>query len=71
MDPQAAWDEMQAAHQADDRKTVRELARSLFDWLARGGFPPVTCADGTLSPDQHRKVAEEFCRRALRRTAEI
>jgi len=66
MDPQAAWNEIQAAHRAGDRETVRELAQSLLDWLARGGFPPVTLAAGSAPPDRHREVAEEFCRRALR-----
>lgn len=71
MDPQAAWNEIQAAHRAGDRETVRELAQSLLDWLARGGFPPVTSAGEAAPADRHRKVAEEFCRQTLRRTAEI
>ena len=70
MDPQATWDQLQAAMQAADWETTRERAQSRLDWLARGGFPPVTSAQDASVSNKHRDVAIEFCRSALRRAAD-
>ena len=70
MDPQATWDQLQAAIQAADWETTRERAQSLLDWLARGGFPPVTSAQDASVSNKHRYVAIEFCHSALRRAAD-
>lgn len=70
MDPQATWDQLQAAVQAADWETTRERAQSLLDWLARGGFPPVTSAGHAVDSYGHRNVAVEFCHRALQRAAD-
>ena len=70
MDPQATWDQLQAALASEDWETTRERAQSLLDWLARGGFPPVTSAGSTVNSHGHRQTAVAFCRRALQRAAD-
>jgi len=65
MDPQATWDELQDAIRCNDLEITRERALSLLDWLARGGFPPVTSTDPTMDADAHQNAAKECCRRVL------
>lgn len=65
MDPQATWDQLQEAYRLRDWAVARELAQSLLDWLARGGFPPVIS-----EPDRHnvarlRATAIRFCKSVL------
>ncbi len=40
MDPQAAWQAMIQALIDDDRDAASDYAKSLVDWLDRGGFSP-------------------------------
>jgi hypothetical protein len=40
MDPNAAWQEIAAAIEADDCHRAAELAEDLLGWLNRKGFPP-------------------------------
>ena len=70
MDPQTAWEQLRSAVLAEDWETTRERAQSLLDWLARGGFPPVTSAQDAVVSNKHRDVAMEFCHSALRRAAD-
>ena len=69
MDPQATWEQLQSAVQAEDWETTRERAQSLLDWLARGGFPPVTSAEHVGDANSQRNMAVKFCHLALRRAA--
>ena len=70
MDPQVTWKTLQEAYRERDWDEVRELAQSLLDWLQRGGFPPTVLGSPFTDPDLLRKVAQAFCRRALRQAAE-
>ncbi len=70
MDPQTTWEQLQSAVQAEDWETTRERAQSLLDWLARGGFPPVTSAEHVGDANWHRDKTVRFCHWALRRAAD-
>lgn len=70
MDPQAIWNELQEAIQRHDAETTHDCARSLLNWLARGGFAPMTSDDPTMNADAHRQAALDCCRTVLRRTAD-
>ena len=65
MDPQQAWKELLEAVENHDAETTRDRALSLMDWLARGGFPPVTNNDASLSAEQHRQIVRDYCRNVL------
>lgn len=41
IDPQAAWQAMIQALIDDDQEAASEYAKSIIDWLDRGGFSPV------------------------------
>ena len=45
MDPQATWIAMIQALIDDDRESASDFAKSLIDWLDRGGFPPTILPD--------------------------
>jgi hypothetical protein len=40
MDPQATWEEMLRALAGGDWDDLETHARSLQDWIVKGGFPP-------------------------------
>ena len=65
MDPQQTWKELLEAVEASDTETARDRALSLMEWLARGGFPPVTGNNLSLTADQHRQTVRDYCRNVL------
>lgn len=71
MDPQATWEQLQEAYGNADWETVRELAQALLDWLDRGGFPPTTQVGETADLAVRRTRVREFCRAALKRSANV
>lgn len=66
MDPQQAWNELLESIESNDNETACERAQLLLDWLARGGFSPVTTGNGALTADEHRQHVERYCRNVLR-----
>lgn len=49
MDPQAVYQELLDALRQHDMETARELAETLHDWLARGGFAPQPLGPETVA----------------------
>ena len=66
MDPQVTWQNLHEAFRERNWDEARELARSLLDWLQRGGFSPSVQGIPSTDPDLHRQAAQAFCRRVLR-----
>jgi hypothetical protein len=44
MDPKVTWKELTDALARGNYKTAQERAKSLVDWIGRGGFNPVNCS---------------------------
>ena len=65
MDPQVVWGQLLDAYVDHDWDGVEEHARSLFEWLEKGGFPPQTVRDRELRQPVNRLIAEATCRMAL------
>lgn len=60
MDPTACYLEMYEAMKAGDHETARERATALEEWLARGGFYPVSYTETEV---------DAYVKSVLRRTA--
>ncbi len=65
MDPQATWDQLLAALAEEEWDQVEDFARSLLNWLDRGGFPPTAMGVACLGPDWERAICIAGCRYAL------
>jgi len=65
MDPNQTWKDLCAAYNRRDWPQVKELAASLIDWLAKGGFPPKV-----ETPFKNEEllalIVEASCKRFLR-----
>ena len=40
---------------------AKELADNLFEWLRKGGFPPITIGDESLGKSWHKTIAHFTC----------
>lgn len=67
MDPQATWSQLQDACRDQEWDAVDELAQSLLNWLARGGFAPVTTGGDPNDAAQQRELVIHFCESVLHR----
>ena len=70
MDPQATWNQLQAAYRSADWEIASELAQALLDWLERGGFPPTIQGAEPHDHAQQRALAIRFCRSTLQHSAD-
>ena len=57
MDPQQTLADMLTALKEKRWDDAKELADALYEWLVKGGFPPVTLGDMSLGREWHRAVA--------------
>lgn len=61
MDPHQTWPDMLDALKRKKWDDAKELADSLFEWLRKGGFPPVTIGDESLGKTWHKTIAHFTC----------
>ena len=61
MDPHQTWSDMQDALQRKQWDDARELADALYEWIRKGGFPPVTIGDESLGKNWHKTIASFTC----------
>jgi aminopeptidase N len=40
---------------------AKELADALYEWIRKGGFPPVTVGDESLGQQWHKTIASFTC----------
>ena len=61
MDPQQTWANMLDALKRKAWNDAKELADDLYEWVRRGGFPPVTVGDEALGRQWHKTIALFTC----------
>jgi hypothetical protein len=61
MDPQQTWTEMLEALKRKEWDDAKELADALYEWIRKGGFPPVTVGDESLGKNWHKTIASFTC----------
>ena len=65
MDPQATWEELLSAYGNQQFDDAKEAAENLSQWLARGGFPPLTIPLIAQGDELHRVIAQAVIERVL------
>lgn len=61
MDPQQTWTDMLEALERKQWEAAKELADSLYEWLKKGGFPPVTIGHESIGKRWHHAIAQFVC----------
>jgi len=61
MDPQQSWIDMLTALNEKRWGIAREQADALYEWIRKGGFPPVTVGDQSLGKKWHAAIASFTC----------
>lgn len=61
MDPHQTWADMLSSLKRKQWGDAKELADALYDWIRKGGFPPVTIGDESLGKSWHRTIASFTC----------
>lgn len=61
MDPQQTWADMLDALKRKAWADSKDLADTLYEWVRKGGFPPVTVGDESLGRQWHRTIALFTC----------
>lgn len=49
----------------------KELADALYEWIRKGGFPPVTIGDESLGKNWHKTIATFACLAVANRVEDI
>jgi hypothetical protein len=61
MDPQQTLTDMLDALRRKQWDEAKELADALYEWIRKGGFPPVTIGDESLGKNWHKTIASFAC----------
>ncbi|TWT61669.1 hypothetical protein [Rubinisphaera italica] len=61
MDSQQTWIDMLDALRHKKWDEAKELADALYEWIRKGGFPPVTIGDESLGKNWHKTIATFTC----------
>lgn len=68
MDPDATWQSLRAALQANDRERATELASDLLIWLDGGGFLPQCAESHFVNAEAWEFAIRRTCRTAIEAT---
>ncbi|TWU44922.1 hypothetical protein Q31b_00930 [Novipirellula aureliae] len=61
MDPQATWNELLRAWNADDADAAHDAANTLLEWLRKRGAAPVTIEQLSKDDPLHEVIATATC----------
>ena len=61
MDPHQTWTDILDALRRKQWDEAKELADALYEWIRKGGFPPVTIGDESLGKQWPKTIASFAC----------
>ena len=71
MDPHQTWADMLEALKHKQWDDAKELADALYEWIRKGGFPPVTIGDESLGKNWHKTITSFACLAVANRVDDI
>ena len=71
MDPHQTWADMLDALKRKEWGQAKELADVLYEWIRKGGFPPVTIGDESLGKNWHKTITTFTCLAVANRVDDI
>ena len=61
MDPHQTWADMLDALKRKEWDEAKDLADALYEWIRKGGFPPITVGDESLGKEWHKTITSFTC----------